>query len=1008
MTGETEAPVPPPAEEAPASETQTEQVEVVEKPKTNKTVRGISLKHMQGLLEEFKELPVEADAESEGKRFVETFIKTQTEDEKSSYIMHLVAEYTKKAKEAHDSETRKAARAALHQDIDENLGAPTHYICHDGKSFEEVVVAVQAFERRNPSNEVYYYWLDFLALNYHEPPVDPEAENSASALRASKVTLVVVNPPDPGPLEIGECITQMALTLESGNLLEISGGKELHLFKEDAIAHVEGWLKFNVEDAKFSSPEARERCLTKLKECKDGMEGVNSSLKRVLENYTIMIRASVKAAKEAELKRLQAEEAERQRSPSPGRFSIDEMDEDKTVGWMRRIGAKKKWKEGETYANMFEEEGVSMSTLLIGDHDMLKQLGIKKLGHRIEILALVAKWNETPKQEGPKEKTGEAGGRADVSKMRLKLEPILRCYKCNTFGHTAQFCTPANQKERAGKANKTKCWNCGQYGHKAAMCTEKERICFACGQKGHNQFSEACTASKKTLPPKTLTTGSSGNRGNQWCRCWNCGDTRHITRNCPHPRGQEHGKGLCFVCWDVGHISNFCPNRCTYCKETKKTKGARQHNKYDCEFRKLHDDYDPALDAKKKEEMRKKQPVKPAKTKRATTKIPKLAGKMDPNSRSFLPRTEVRRSRTAPVRNTQRRSWSGTQRWTGNTRNHGWGGNSGNSGNFGTMRQNSFNNNYQQPNHYNFGGPPMSPDGYFEGGWENGPEPQFYDQGEMPNSEDEAVSRSNTLNTSYSDLPQELQAQQWKGGSSRNVEWNKWNSSSTLRFGSGSDPSIRDMNRSFSGGQEKGDDPNAPRVDTTLVPLTERSLTCPPRMGKSARLSPMSPSANPQLPSPANAEARKVKLTEKVKEVGESPLPGYVGMYSGGPDDGPFNAATLEQNGAEEDGPSRSRFPKVLTKAPKATKPPISQRFERPPAKSDSSISVPALAPKRGAGKPDGRKPIVRFNTAKEKGGVPGQQSRFNFGGKNGEGSDRPGRPLRNQTKGPNAGGMMM
>ena len=57
--------------------------------------------------------------------------------------------------------------------------------------------------------------------------------------------------------------------------------------------------------------------------------------------------------------------------------------------------------------------------------------------------------------------------------------------------------------------------------------------------------------------PKTEDgTGGSRNSGLKGRRCFNCGQTGHLSRDCTLPPGNT----ACYKCGKDGHKSNECPN----------------------------------------------------------------------------------------------------------------------------------------------------------------------------------------------------------------------------------------------------------------------------------------------------------------------------------------------------------------------------------------------------------------------------------------------------------------
>nr|BAD99524.1 VASA RNA helicase [Moina macrocopa] len=70
------------------------------------------------------------------------------------------------------------------------------------------------------------------------------------------------------------------------------------------------------------------------------------------------------------------------------------------------------------------------------------------------------------------------------------------------------------------------------------------RGCFNCGDTNH--MSRECPNPKK--------------EGNSRGTCYNCGDSGHMSRECPNPKKESSSRGTCYNCQQEGHMSKDCPN----------------------------------------------------------------------------------------------------------------------------------------------------------------------------------------------------------------------------------------------------------------------------------------------------------------------------------------------------------------------------------------------------------------------------------------------------------------
>ena len=83
------------------------------------------------------------------------------------------------------------------------------------------------------------------------------------------------------------------------------------------------------------------------------------------------------------------------------------------------------------------------------------------------------------------------------------------------------------EKQKAGVSGAGRCFNCGQSGHLSAVC-----------------------------PKPAVDAASAGGRK----ACYVCGSDAHLSRNCPSASTKAKG---CFTCGSSAHLSKECPQRPT-------------------------------------------------------------------------------------------------------------------------------------------------------------------------------------------------------------------------------------------------------------------------------------------------------------------------------------------------------------------------------------------------------------------------------------------------------------
>lgn len=110
-----------------------------------------------------------------------------------------------------------------------------------------------------------------------------------------------------------------------------------------------------------------------------------------------------------------------------------------------------------------------------------------------------------------------------------------------------------------GNSGQKGCFNCGESGHMSRECP-KPRKQGGGGGGGRSCYNcgDSGHMSRECPQPKKQGGGGGGGGGRS---CFNCGDSGHMSRECPQPRKQGGGGGggqTCFNCGEAGHMSRDC------------------------------------------------------------------------------------------------------------------------------------------------------------------------------------------------------------------------------------------------------------------------------------------------------------------------------------------------------------------------------------------------------------------------------------------------------------------